>query len=138
MYTVTASQLNERTGPGTQFPRVGVLPRGTLLEIKEISADGKWALAHTGTWLSMQYLSHLSGPTRPGETAIVGTAGKMTVQIGVGSRLNVRSAASIASTIVGTLRRGDVVTVIATSGSWATIAYTREVPVAYVSLNYIR
>jgi len=56
MYRVKASHLNERTGPGTRFPRVGTLARGTLLEIREVSQDGKWALAHTGTWLSVKYL----------------------------------------------------------------------------------
>ena len=56
MYRVKASHLYERTGPGKHFHHVGKLKRGELVEIKELSQDGKWALAHTGTWLSTKYL----------------------------------------------------------------------------------
>ena len=139
MYVVDTGSLNERTGPGTQYGRVGVLPRGTLLEIRQISPDGKWALAHTGTWISMQYLRHVSGPATPGAvTTTGGPVTKWVVAVSGASRLNVRSLAGTSGRIVGTLRRGDVVNVIAINGGWATIAYTKEVPVAYVSAQYIR
>ncbi|MCL2252883.1 MAG: SH3 domain-containing protein [Lachnospiraceae bacterium] len=56
MYRVNAAKLNERTGPGVSHHKVGTLKKNTLVEIKELSPDGKWALAHTGTWLSVKYL----------------------------------------------------------------------------------
>jgi hypothetical protein len=56
LYRVKAAKLNERTGPGTNHHRVGSLKEGTLVEVKELSHDGKWALVHTGTWVSTKYL----------------------------------------------------------------------------------
>ncbi|MCL2051513.1 MAG: cellulase family glycosylhydrolase [Lachnospiraceae bacterium] len=140
VYAVTANFLNERTGPGTSFPAVGRLRLGTILEIKEISADGRWALAHTGTWVSLQYLNHISGPATPeGDQEDTGLmASKYSVLINPSSRLFVRNAPGMQGRVVGTLRRGDIVNVTSVRGGWATIAYTREMPVAYVSLQFLR
>ncbi|MCL2719320.1 MAG: cellulase family glycosylhydrolase [Lachnospiraceae bacterium] len=140
IYTVTARSLNERTGPGTNFPTVGMLRQGTILEILEISADGRWALAHTGTWVSIQFIRHVSGPATPEAklTAAVGNASRYSVQVNLGSRLLVRNASSRQGRVVGTLRRGDIVNVVAIKDGWATINYTSEMPVAYVSLQFLR
>ena len=56
LYRVKTEKLNERTGPGMNHKRVGSLKEGTLVEVKELSHDGKWALVHTGTWVSTKYL----------------------------------------------------------------------------------
>ncbi|MCL2052376.1 MAG: SH3 domain-containing protein, partial [Lachnospiraceae bacterium] len=56
MYRVNASKLYERSGPGVSHKSVGTLRHGTLVEVKELSHDGKWALVHTGTWVSTKYL----------------------------------------------------------------------------------
>jgi len=56
MYSVNASHLNERSGPGANHKKIGTLRHGTLVEVKELSHDGKWALVHTGTWVSAKYL----------------------------------------------------------------------------------
>ena len=55
-YRVNASRLNERVAPGVKSHKVGSLKEGTLVEVKELSHDGKWALCHTGTWVSTKYL----------------------------------------------------------------------------------
>jgi len=55
-YRVCASKLNERVAPGVSSHKVGSLKEGTLVEVKELSHDGKWALCHTGTWVSTKYL----------------------------------------------------------------------------------
>ena len=142
IYAVNVNLLNERVGPGTSFPVVGRLRKDTILEIKEISPDGRWALAHTGTWVSMQYLRHISGPVRPeigqAATGADGTITRYSVLVSAGSRLFVRSAGSMQGQIVGTLRRGDVVKVMEIKNGWAMIAYTKEVPIAYVSERFLQ
>ena len=60
------------------------------------------------------------------------------VTVSAFSRLNVRAEDSIRSERVGTLRRNDVVQVIAIAGDWAQIRYTDEHPIAYVSARFIR
>jgi len=136
MYRVIATSLNERTGPGANFPRVGVLPRGTLLEIKQFSPCGQWALAHTGTWVAVRFLEYVSGTLQTPD-ALTGLTDYV-VRINRGSRLNVRAAAGVSGAVVGTLRAGDVVKVVKIENGWAQIAYTSQVPVAYVSAQFLR
>ena len=60
------------------------------------------------------------------------------VTISAWSRLNVRAEDSVRSERVGTLRRNDVVQVIAISGDWAQIHYTDEHPIAFVAARFIK
>ncbi|MCL2051699.1 MAG: SH3 domain-containing protein [Lachnospiraceae bacterium] len=138
-YTVNATYLNERSGPGTGFPLVGRLARGTVVEIIEFSPDGEWVLAHTGTWLSVNYLNHLSGPVRPLETeASQERVTAYAVNISPASRLFVRNAPGMNGRIVGTLRAGDIVRVTGLSNGWAAINYTSGIPTAYVAARYLQ
>lgn len=53
--TVTASKLNARSGPGTNFSRIGSYSNGYELWIEEI--DGGWAkVVFEEKWVSKQYL----------------------------------------------------------------------------------
>jgi uncharacterized protein YraI len=53
--TVTASKLNARSGPGTNYGRVDSFPKNRELWIEEI--DGGWAkVVFENTWVSKQYL----------------------------------------------------------------------------------
>lgn len=52
-YSVTADLLNVRTGPGTSYPVVATVKRGSTLLIKE-QKDG-WGKFSTG-WVSMNYV----------------------------------------------------------------------------------
>ncbi|MCL2051695.1 MAG: SH3 domain-containing protein [Lachnospiraceae bacterium] len=138
LYTVNANFLNERSGPGTHFPLVGRLARGTVVEIIEFSPDGEWVLAHTGTWLAVMYLNHLSGPVRPLETEVsLGQVTAYAVNISPASRLFVRNAPGMNGRVVGTLRAGDIVRVTGISNGWAAINYTSSIPTAYVSAAYL-
>gem|GEM_PF-6801920 len=140
IYTVSTA-LIERTGPGTSCPSPGRLAVGAIVEVLEISADGQWARCNTGTLVPLSSLTHQSGPAVSGTTATasasIGAFTPYTVNVSAGSRLNVRAAASGTSARVGTLRRGDVVKVLSIDGGWAKIAYTPDVPVAYVSAAFI-
>lgn len=52
------------------------------------------------------------------------------------NRLNVRKAASQQSSVIGSLNRGDVVTVLSIKDDWATISYNGQT--AFVSSNYLQ
>ncbi|MBQ7160209.1 MAG: InlB B-repeat-containing protein [Clostridia bacterium] len=57
VYVVTASSLNMRSGPGTDYSIVGVLSNGDAIVVTQTS--GKWAYTTYGTksgWCSMNYL----------------------------------------------------------------------------------
>ena len=62
----TAYQLNMRTGPGTTYTVVTVLPAGTALVLEARNADTSWVLGHTPDnayrgWVSSLYLSYPPG-----------------------------------------------------------------------------
>ncbi len=62
----TAYQLNMRTGPGTQFDVVTVLPGGVPIVLEGRNADISWVLVHTQDgayrgWLASLYLAYAPG-----------------------------------------------------------------------------
>ncbi|WP_264843939.1 SH3 domain-containing protein [Caldinitratiruptor microaerophilus] len=63
---VTADVLNVRAGPGVQFPIVGTVTRGQVLEVREIAGDW-WQVAPTGGrvgWVSGAYMEEVT-PASP-------------------------------------------------------------------------
>ncbi len=60
-YTVTATNLNVRSGPGTTYTALGQLPNGTAVEV--IALSGIWCkIDYNGRdgWLSSAYLEYVS------------------------------------------------------------------------------
>ena len=62
----TSYQLNMRTGPGTTYTVVTVLPAGTPLVLEARNADTSWVLGHTldnayRGWVASLYLSYPAG-----------------------------------------------------------------------------
>ena len=62
----TNYQLNMRTGPGTTYTVVTVLPAGTALVLEARNADTSWVLGHTQDnayrgWVASLYLSYPTG-----------------------------------------------------------------------------
>ena len=50
----TTANLNVRTGPGTNYPSVGLLAKGTT--VKVVSIKNNWARLNTGKYVSSLYL----------------------------------------------------------------------------------
>ena len=105
--TVTASQLNVRSGPSTAYSIVHVLRQGETVEVIGES-DGWYQIrlkdGRVG-WSSGQYLNLNSQSA----------ARRATV---TASQLNVRSGPSTAYSIVHVLRQGETVEVIGESDGW--------------------
>lgn len=55
-----AVQLNVRSGPGTEYSKIGSLSRGMTVNVYETKTDGagtKWARIAQGQWVCMTYLT---------------------------------------------------------------------------------
>jgi uncharacterized protein YraI len=53
---VADGPLNVRSGPGSNYARVGSLPTGTEVQIVGISADGAWYQIDGGNWVAAAYV----------------------------------------------------------------------------------
>ena len=65
-FRVTASSLNIRQGPGTNFSVVGGVKLGDIVDGLAMSADNQWAQivseSHVTGWCSLKYLAKISEP----------------------------------------------------------------------------
>lgn len=57
----TTANLNVRTGPGTNYPSVGLLAKGTT--VKVLSIRNNWARLNTGKYVSSLYLKNAKSTT---------------------------------------------------------------------------
>lgn len=115
---VNLGTLNVRSGPGTNYEKVGTVGLGERYAYYQRS--GNWARIKDG-WVSVNYF-YLEGTTGDG----AGT-GKVS-----GSGLNIRSGPGKDYEKVGTLAQGDTVQILAQVNSWG---YTSK---GWVSMSYIK
>ena len=118
---VTASQLNVRQGPGTNYSKVGTLNSGdrvTLLEIK-----GNWGRIGKG-WISLSYVRNLGAAS--GETVTANSTVRVTADA-----LRIRDGAGIQYAEVGMLTNGYQVVVERVQGNWGKISD------GWINLDYV-
>ncbi len=120
VFRTTASTLNVRKGPGTGYKRTNKLPRGTAFTV--LDEDGNWykikTLKGVTGWVSKTYTA---------ETA------KLAV---TANSLNLRKGPGTSYAILGTLKKGNKVTVKKITGNWAYISFGSKT--GYVSLTYLK
>ncbi len=114
-FLVNIGALNLRKGPGRNYPVVGALFQGGAVEGLTQSLDGQWTQIKTENgvlgWSSTKYLSKAVAATPP-----PGTETEMVVTTDL---LNIRSSAGPNYSILGSIKRGDVVKVVNVSQDWA-------------------
>ncbi|HEY8343116.1 MAG TPA: SH3 domain-containing protein, partial [Calditerricola sp.] len=113
---VTASVLNVRAGPGTNYAIISQVKRGTRLTV--LKQQGGWlqirlSNGRTG-WVSGQYVRPVSATPAPG-SATTPSAKTATV---TASRLNVRSGPGTQYAVIGSLPNGTRVTVLEERTGW--------------------
>lgn len=112
--TVTATQLNVRSGPGTDYDVVKSLAQNDRVQILEQIKIGTkvWGYA-SGGWISLDYVQLDSG-TNIGSTGTgtSTTTGNATV---TGSTVNIRSGAGTNYPSVATVTAGQSVTILETT-----------------------
>ena len=120
---VTANSLNVRSGPGTDYNRIGAFRKGTELTILEDL--GGWYKVTTGKmsgYVSAEYLS--ADPSAVTQRGLV-----------MAGPLNVRSGPGTGYSRVGSLKLGTVVDIVSSSNGWYQISSGSLK--GYVSAQYV-
>lgn len=124
--TVTGSQLNIRSGPGTNYDSVGSLAKNERVEILEQITVGKitWGCTLKG-WVSMNYVT-------PDGTVDESTSGNGTI---TGSNVNIRKGPGTDNDVVGSYSKGDKVEIT----SQQTVGKTKWgcTDKGWVSMDYV-
>ncbi len=128
------SGLNVRSGPGTNYRKIGALANNARVTINGTSS-GWYAINYSGTqgYVSASYVSVTGGATSaPAATASSGGgSGTYTV---TASALNVRKGAGTNYSVIGSLKQGNVVSASGETNGWLKISYNGQV--GYISKKY--
>ena len=110
------SSLNVRTGPGTDYDKVGSISAGQRLPYYQKS--GSWVRISKG-WVSTTYFD-INEKIESGTTGTVNT-----------SELNIREGAGSSYDAVGKYKKGDKITILEVKNNWG------KTDKGWVSLNYV-
>ena len=130
------SSLNVRSGPSTSSSIIGHLSNGAKVTVTGTSGDF-YAIKYNNKtgYVSKSYVK-LGGSSSGGTNTSTSTMNESGTVVNITSSLNVRSAPSTSSSIIGHLSNGAKVTVIGTSGDFYAIKYNNTT--GYVSKNYVK
>ena len=131
-FVVIGSNVNLRSGPGTQYSSVGTVSYG--YEFKTYTFSGNWAQVSSGKWINGNYIvaydANISNPAR-----------KVQLSNATGT-LNVRKAPTTAAPSIGSLSNNAYVTAMAETMTtvngytWVMISYGSNT-VGWVASNYL-
>ncbi|WP_310331506.1 SH3 domain-containing protein [Priestia megaterium] len=127
-YKVTASKLNVRSGAGTTYGIIGSVVKDQTLSV--VSKSGSWyKINYNGRtgYVSSDYVQAAGTATSPAES---------TTYIVMASTLNVRSGAGTNYASIGSVTKGQTLSVVSKSGSWYKINYNGRT--GYVSSDYVQ
>jgi Membrane proteins related to metalloendopeptidases len=127
--TVTASRLNVRSGPGTQYTVIHSLPNGTQVAVLE--ERGSWWLVQTGSlkgWVASQYLHVNEAPSTQTTTQTVAVTASV---------LNVRSGPGTDYAIITTAKRDTYLSVQEQQNGWLFVRLLNGLT-GWVSSQYVR
>lgn len=112
-YVATESaNLNVRSGAGTNYSVITSLAKGTAVTVSKTSGNWSYIISPVSGWVSTQYLSSSAVTTMS-----TSTSSSYNVKI-TASALNIRTGASTKYSVVGTYKKGNIVTIISTSNGW--------------------
>lgn len=131
---VTASALNMREGPSTDYNIITVAPRGATVVVDSDPGNGWYVVVYNGSqgYMSAQYLNFTPESEENISTSqnVSGTGG--TIE---GTYVRFRSGPSLDSSVLDYLQDGTQVTVNGISGDWYEVIYNGMV--GYISCEYI-
>lgn len=135
---VTASSLNVRSGPSTNYNVVGSLKEGAAVTTYG-STDGWYKIKYNGktAYISAKYTSSKasSGSSNSSSNSSSSSSNKVNYNVKItASALNVRSGPSTDYGVKGTLHEGDVVKASALKDGWYKISFSGET--GYISSKY--
>ena len=135
--TVNADVLNVRSGKGTDTSIVGTLQNGEIVTVLD-NSDAGWVKIRTASGLE-GYVAreYLTGTETPSEPTTPETPSETTTATVNADVLNVRSGKGTYTSIVGTIRNGETVTVLDNSdATWVKIKTSSGLE-GYVHRDYL-
>ena len=135
--TVNADVLNVRSGKGTDTSIVGTLQNGEIVTVLD-NSDVGWVKIKTASGLE-GYVAreYLTGTETPSEPTTPETPSETTTATVNAEVLNVRSGKGTDTSIVGTIRNGETVTVLDNSdATWVKIKTSSGLE-GYVHRDYL-
>lgn len=117
---VTTANLNLRSGPGTGYSIITVMPKGA--EVTVTGYSGNWAIVKYGNYTG--YASNTYLALKSGGTTYYTTG-----------NLNLRSGPGTGYAILAVMPKGSAVTVLSTSGGWSRLTYSGKT--GYASASYL-
>ncbi len=120
---VNTDQVNFRSGAGTGYALLGTIPRNALLTVEEVS--GSWFRVtfdgRTG-WISSNYAKKYTAPQPSENTNTVAAVGDK-VEITNTDAVNFRTGAGTGYSLIGTIPRGTILSILEISGNWFRVEY---------------
>ncbi len=135
--TVNADVLNVRSGKGTDTSIIGTLQNGEIVTVLD-NSDAGWVKIRTASGLE-GYVAreYLTGTETPSEPTTPETPSETTTATVNADVLNVRSGKGTDTSIVGTIRNGETVTVLDNSDAgWVKIRTASGLE-GYVAREYL-
>ena len=126
LYATTG--LNVRRGPGTNYSVIGVLAKGQA--VTRVGASGNWTKIAWDGGVAYAYTQYLTS-VGSGGSGSVGTTENRELIYGS----YVYADAGISNKTIGTLTRGQIVTILGWSGSWGRISYNGRA--GYIHKSYL-
>ena len=132
--TITGNGLNIRSGPGTGYDAVGSYNSGDVVNIlAQFTYSGTtWGCTNKG-WISMKYVNTGSTSSNSTTSSEVSSGNSGTV---TADGLRIRSAAGSDYTVVGSLNKGDSVTILSqqtvNGTTWGQIA------LGWICMDYVK
>lgn len=130
-----AAMLNVRSGPGTDYGRMGYLNRGETITVYETqTVNGtKWGRIGQNRWVCMTYVTVDGNQSGSGDTwnAETGTGTVISK-----TSLNIRSGAGLGNSLVGRLSPGTTVEILEQVKSYGT--WWGRTSQGWVCMDYIR
>lgn len=136
---VSCSSLNVRSNPSLSSAVIGGVSKDQTVSI--ISESNGWSKIKYGSGIGYVSSQYLSGGNNTINSGNGGSSSNENAQPGFvklsssSSSLNVRSAANLSSSVIGSLRNGASVSILGQTGSWYKIKYDSKI--GYVSSSYI-
>lgn len=116
---VTTATLNLRSGPGTNYSIISVMPKGATVNV--LSVSGSWAKV---TYNGLTGYAHTGYLTSAASTTMYTTA-----------NLNMRTGPGTTYSVIRVIPKGAAVTVLSMSGGWARVSYSGST--GYSSTAYL-
>lgn len=126
-----------RVQPTTSAAQMGGLAEGTVVDIADSSTPG-WYVITSGAYKNAYVDGRWTVPISAGGDPIIGgTTGKMQVKTDTGLGMNVRSAPTVSSSIIGGLNEREIIGVTASDiPGWSKITEGRFID-SYVSNSWL-